>query len=88
MSQKMKLWEAGMKLIDFDDNKNGLRYGSYKIILFLLVIFRHLVNKMVEIDLVAQETSQSCEALEELSTFWRLVCHELNLAPVIFVVNG
>lgn len=61
--------------------------GSYKIIIFFLVVLGFLIDEVVEVNLIPQETTQAREALQELGAFRRFVSHEFDFTPVVLVVN-
>ena len=63
-------------------------YRSDKIIIFLFVLLRKLVHKMVQLNLIPQEPSQPRKTLQELGALRRLVSHKLNLVAVVLVMNG
>ncbi len=60
---------------------------SNKIIFFILIVICSIVNQMLKLNFISQETSESWKSFEELSALRRFICDKFNWASKIFVVN-
>lgn len=72
-------------------HKRVLFFRSYEVLLGVEVVINvshSVTNRVVDIDLVAQEATDSTEALHELEAIGRLVCDELDRDTVFFVVQA